>query len=242
MSITTEWLFVLLIIALYVHDSAALLFDNEILLEWGTRPRVLFGSDTVTMFGKELVILNPLTPWRPVFRLSWQARPPLADGAPRAETGFAELASQLSAIRWALPQIAIGLFVGIPVCLFLNAGWLPFLVVVGVVYVGILAAVVNLWIARPTLKISGRRFIGLAFESFACPPCALNLVRRVSVALPLAEDALSVVRRALPEADSRHAVDEIRRRVDADLAMAEEGSADWHVLSDYRRRLPGKAK
>lgn len=238
MSFATEWLFVLLLVGLYLHDSAALLYDNEVLLEWRRRPRMRFGADNLRVLRRQLVVPNPATPWRPLFRLSWHAQDgTIPQDAELAPTDFTRIASKLAPSNWFLPPIAVGLFVGIPLCLFFDANWRPFLTVVAFIYAGIAAALVNLWRARGALGIAGRRFAALAFECLACPPCALNLMRRVTLALPIAEDASRVARRVLSSAEAGRVVGEILRRVDAELEETDEGSRQWQRLTDYRKRL-----
>ena len=237
MSPSTESLFVLLLVLLYLHDSLALLYGNEALLEWRRRPRLLFGSDMLRVAAKELVLPSPWTPWRPLFRLSWHARPAAHDAALPAPTDFAAIAKALAPVRWFLPQIAAGLFVGLPFCVFMNAGWVPFLAVVAVIYGGIAAAVVSVWFARRRLGLGNRRFAALAFECFACPPCALNAIRRITIALPIADDAIAVARSTLADAEARTAIGEILRRIDADMATTDDDSGEWRDLAELRNRL-----
>ena len=237
MTPSTESLFVLLLVLLYLHDSLALLYGNEALLEWRRQPRLLFGSDMLRVSGKELVLPSPWTPWRPLFRLAWHVQPALPDAAQPAPTDFAKLARALVPMRWCLPQIAAGLFVGLPLCVYRNTGWTPFLLVVAVIYAGIASAVVLLWFARRELGVSKRRFAALAFECLACPPCALNIIRHVAVALPICDDAVMVARAKLAAAEAGAAIGEILRRVDAEMEATDDGSEQWRELAEFRARL-----
>jgi hypothetical protein len=238
MAISTEWLVMLAISGLYLQDCVLLLWRNEAVLEWRRPvPRVYFGADQFRIGGRDLFIPNPLTPWRPVFRLAWQVRPRLAGNSHPNAIDLENAARQLGRLSWHLLPIALGLFIGIPLCLRLNAGWACLGLVVGLVYAGVSCLLVRLWSLRKSINLSNRGFASLAFEAIACAPVALNLVRRISRAWPVQQDLVMIAKTRLPPHASRAVIAEVIRRVDDDLAATEAGEDDWNVLTAYRARL-----
>jgi hypothetical protein len=238
MTIPTDWLIMLAISGLYLQDCALLLCRNEAILEWRRpTPRFHFGADQFRLGGKDLFISNPLTPWRPLFRLAWHVRPALAGAAGADAVEFENVARQLGGVSWPLLPIALGLFVGIPLCFRLNSDWAWFSVVAGFTYMGVAWLLVSIWGLRKAIELSDRRFASLAFEAIVCAPVALNLIRRISGIRVMHEDLVVVAKRHLPAEASRATIAEVIRRVDDDLAATDESEDDWKSLTAYRAQL-----
>ena len=236
---SVEVLAMVFIVGLYLQDTLLLLYDNEGVLERrGARGyRVHFGVLGFHLAGRNPFMPNPLTPWRVLFRCAWHvdASPP-QHSLPSSVTPESAQAA-LQGLYWGMAPIAAGLFVGLPACLYLGLGWVPFLCVVWVMYAGALVMLVGLWRQRARLGLRHSALIGLTFESLVCLPCALNLPRKVSSRLSMSEDLLDAARARLSESELRRATEHIVGRVDESLASAEAGSAEWNALTRYRARL-----
>jgi hypothetical protein len=236
---SVEVLAMALIVGLYLQDTLLLLYDNEAVLErCGTKGyRAHFGAHSFHLAGRNPFVPNPFTPWRVLFRFAWDIEPlPRQRSLPGAVTPeSAQMA--LRGLHWGMPPIAAGLFIGLPACLYLSLGWVPFLSVVGLMYAGAAVMLVALWRQRARLALRHSVLIGLTFESLVCLPCALNLPRKVSSRMSMSEDLLDAARARLSEPELRRATEHIVSRVDEGLASAEAGSPEWNALTRYRARL-----
>jgi hypothetical protein len=241
---SVEVLAMALIAGLYLQDALILLYDNEAVLEsHGARGyRIRFGARGFQLAGRNPVLPNPLTPWRMALRLAWQ--PPDVPAAQAAAAGTLTPESVRAALRvpsWGLLPIAAGLFLGIPLCLYFDAGWTPFLSVLAVMYAATLFVLACLWRARTRLRLATGNLAALTFEALVCLPCALNVLRKATTRIRMAEDLLDVARPRLTAVQLRTATEQIVRRVDEGIESAETGSARWRALTDYRARLLGEA-
>ena len=74
-------------------------------------------------------------------------------------------------------------------------------------------------------------------ESLVCLPCALNVLRKASTRIHMAEDLLDIARPRLSAAQLRAATEQILRRIDEGIESAETGTPEWQALTEYRGRL-----
>lgn len=187
MRLSAEALLIMAIFALYMYDLTLLLYRNEVILspKGGRDWKVSFGSSQFGIGGKELFIPNPLMMHQPCFKFSWSLETSIKETAPRLpRTAFQPVASML----W---SVAFGLFVLVPIGLLTRMGDRALLVALVMVYGGILVAFILTWLNREKFRLSTRKFISLAFESFICPPFALNLVRHLSLNMDFTVDAVN---------------------------------------------------
>jgi len=104
-------------------------------------------------------------------------------------------------------------------------------------YLSILLALVWLWINRGRFELSRRRLAGLSFESLACSPFALNLIRKISMGIPVREDLVSAACR-LQGSDDWHSTRlEMIARLDEEIEGEETGSGRTLALTERRRIL-----
>jgi hypothetical protein len=238
---SVEVLAMALVIGLYLQDTLVLLYDNEAVLEeaGGRGYRVRFGAHGFQLAGRNPFLPNPLTPWRAAFRLAWHVRP-LPAPTPGAVTP--ELArAALRGATWGLPPIAAGLFIGLPLCLYFDAGWPPFLSLVGLMYAAAVFVLVWLWRQRMRLSLGKGTLALLTFESLVCLPCALNVLRKATGRIRIEADLLEVARPRVSAGELRQTTEQILRRIDESIESAENGSPEWQALTEYRARLAGGA-
>ncbi|MBI4988462.1 MAG: hypothetical protein HZC23_06520 [Rhodocyclales bacterium] len=225
-------------IGLYVYDSALLLRGNEGILfprrsnGWG----VSFGSRNFQIMGKEPFLPNPFLPHRPLFRLSWKF-----EGAPLSEACDPPRGAFMALAPWVW-IMAISLFVLFPLGFFSRLGDRMLLMGIGSLYLSILVALVLLWHKREQLSISHRRFAALAFESLICPPFALNMIRHVSVSIPVAEDLVIAARRLQKPSHWHATCAGCLARLDSEIECEEEGTERMCLLQAHRRRLHEEAE
>jgi hypothetical protein len=110
---------------------------------------------------------------------------------------------------------------------------------VAAMYAAALSMLWILWRRRRQLALDAKRFALICLEALVCLPCALNLVRKVSVQLPISADLVDTARAHAPKGDVQRLLEEILRRLDEDLEAAEVGGPKWQTLTNYRARLAG---
>lgn len=241
---SVEGLAMALIVGLYLQDTLLLLYDNEGVLErrGAGDYRVHFGARSFHLAGRNPFMPNPLTPWRTLFRFAWHVEASPRQAARLADVEPEDAHAALGRMKWGMPPIAAGLFVGLPVCLYFSLGWTPFLCLVGVMYAGAAFMLFELWSKRRRLTLRNAALFGLTFESLVCLPCALNLPRKVSSRLRMTEDLLEAARPRLSVREFGSAIAHVVERVDEQLASIESGSAEWNALTRYRAQLAEAAE
>lgn len=233
MFLSAEVLLMLAIVGLYLYDSALLLYCNEgILLPKGRDDWVvIFGSSNVGVLGKELYVPNPFLLHRPLFRLSWRFEgnnPTETVDLPRHDF------SALAPMVW---SIAIALSVLLPLGFFTELGDSALLPALLLIFGNIVFSLVWVWLNRAEFNLSNKKFASLAFESVICPPFALNIVRHLSLNIPVPEDLVSAAHR-LQQPDSW---DQTRltllARLDSEIDGEEPESERFKLLQERRQSL-----
>ena len=229
----------LLVVGLYLQDALLLLYDNEGVLEVKGSDRYLIhlGSRSLHLAGRNPFLPNPFAPWRPIYRLAWDASAELADLSNTQRAAFDRSKAALRSLGWGLIPIGMGLFVGLPLCLYFNIGWRLFLMLVAAMYAAAFAMLWMLWRRRRDLALDAKRFTVICLESLACLPCALNLVRKVSTQLPIGADLVDTARAYASAGDVQRLLGEILRRVNEDIEAADVGGPRWQTLTNYRARV-----
>lgn len=225
----------LVALGLYLYDSALLLHINEGVISprRGGRWRLRFGSSHLSFRGKELYLPSPFLPHRPGFRLLWHLRPGAMD-ASAAWEARRKLFRPVAPLVWAM---GCALFVLLPLGLFSFFGDWILLLAVGVLYAGIAGALLWLGMKRKELGLSARRLGSLAFELVACPPFAVNVVRRLSVEMPLDADLLAAARQLQGPEDWEATRGELIARLDEQIDAEDEDSERSALLKASRKRL-----
>jgi len=223
------------VIGLYLYDSSVLLYANEGVLIPGGKQRwhVGFGSDKARILGRELFVPNPLFLHRPMFRLSWQF-----EG--RGSVLGRDWTTRRDAFRPLVPLVwvmAIALFVFLPAGLFTRLGERVVLSAILMLYLSIVLALVWLWIHRARFELSRRRLAGLSFESLACSPFALNLIRKISLGIPVREDLVSAARRLQGSDGWDSTRTEMIARLNEEIVGEEIDSERARALTEHRTIL-----
>ena len=220
--------------ALYLVDSVLLLyFDEGVLTLAGRRGwRVRFATDKLHVMGRGVFLPNPLLPHRPLFRLAWRFPTPRGQASPHWAARRA-LFRPLAPAVWGM---AAGLFVLLPLGLF-RLGDAAVLVAALLFYMSLLVGLAWCAFNRARLGLTPGRFAVLAFECLVCPPFALNLVRKISSAMPILEDLVRAARALQAPQDWDAARREFVARLDEEIEAEVEGSARLPVLMQSRREL-----
>ena len=222
------------LVALYLKDCFLLLGRDEAVLVrgWRGRWRAGFGMLDWRLRRREPYLCHPFKPWEPVLRLRWDAatEPGPLPAAPLSLPPELRLGPWVSVI-WLM------LFVALPTAFYGQLGLRAILAVLAALYLYIAVSLLLVWRQRAALGLSGSAFGVLAFEVLACAPYAANLVRRLSLQRPVAEDLLTAATRLLdaPALANVHA--QCLARIDDELDWAAEDSPRSQALRAARSRF-----
>ncbi|MBV8603941.1 MAG: hypothetical protein JO224_04590 [Pelomonas sp.] len=222
-----------LALALYLFDAAQWLGADEWLLEQrhGGRWFARFGVSGWRLAHREFCLPNPLAPWRPLLRLRW-----------RFETG-PEDAAAVSAPP-ALP--GVGLRVNAALLLVLIFGALP-IALLGypllwlklgaalAIYMACGVHALLLWRERERLGLDLGECAKLALECIACPPFALNLVRKLGLRARVASG--TALEGLLAPDERRRALQAMLVRLREQLDVEPEGTPRMAQLRATAARL-----
>lgn len=188
MTPSLEVLLIAGIVAFYVHDSALLLYHDELVFEraggqWRASPGGAQWS------GRFLYVPNPLAPWRGLLRAAWteQAAPQEANAGEPVEGVMAALRP----LQFGVALLGALLVAGVPVLMWRYPHPLALLGLVIAIYAVSLALAAIAWLRRACFGLDGRSAAWLAVECVACPPHAINLVRKLSLRQPVPGGALA---------------------------------------------------
>jgi len=222
--VSVEVLLVAGTIAIYIADSTQLLYANEGLVSpAGRRWRATLGTKQFSLLGRAVHIPAPLAPHRPLFRLTWSASDEQVDGATDAcAAAWQALAERFAPLALPLWVIGFGLFALLPLGLFSPLGYRALLAGLLSVYGGALWALAWTWTRRDRFRLKLPKWLSLAFECLVCPPCALNLVRKLSLRM---DEALLPGGDLIQAADALLCVTE-RRALRQNLIESLEGRQD----------------
>ena len=152
--------------------------------------------------GCKVVAFAPLVrPHRAVFVVRWAT-----DGGGRRPAGtlsrFSDVTAGLFGLRVVVLWTSLWLFVGGPGLTFWLGSTAAIYCTIAAVYPFVLVAGVVLWRGRHRLRLSGVRIVKLTAEALVCPPTLPNLLRKVTMAEPVAVDGVQIAL-AVVEPDGR---------------------------------------
>lgn len=239
MHIPAEAQLVALIGALYLYDCVSLVYHNQVVVR-RTRQgwQVAFPRDNAT-FGKRLMLMLPLlAPFYPAYKLSWNINAGIVSGD--VESSLADFRSADELLFLRLAPVSVFLGFGVLLAVPIGLRFLPtmsFLVLLAVLYAGIAYQLVRLWRIRVSCHLPTEKFSSFAFECIACPPCAVNLLRKVSLNTIPKLDLIDFVERTLPREQQIDIVSEVIKRVEADLVAEDESSPITRDAQEYVLQL-----
>lgn len=210
---------------LYLVDCLVLLERGQAL--W-SRDSLAFGSKHYQIGGRVVALLNPFTPFLPVFRTR-----PLFSSASKANASDARRA--LASIGpMALLQFAL-MFMALPFCLYRAPGW-PFFMALVLAYANAIAMLGLLWWRLRAASIAVRPLIGLGFGWLVCLPLSVNAPRRAGLAVDVALDAHQAIR-LLPERERERARNDFAAQIGEAMQELEEHDERHARLAELRRQL-----
>jgi hypothetical protein len=225
-----------LAVLFYLYDSTVLLYSNEAVLVCDGRKHwhATTGTAGFLLAGRTLCVLNPFTPHRPSFRLSWD----FASLEPAAlKSSWMEHAQEWKALAPTTLTAGIGLFVLLPLGMFTSLGAYAVIPALVLLYGSIVVSLITVQRRRLLITPGWKRFLVLVFECLACPPFGINMVRRTTLGQRIAEP-LPLAAARLLDSDGWAALRAfcVTRLSDA-LQVASADSAEEKSLEAQRQRL-----
>lgn len=235
-----------LAIIFYLYDSSVLLYSNEVVFtcDGAKRWAATTGRLGLVFAGRTLCVLNPFTPHRPSFRLNWQFdgleldnEKPEVEKPESENPAWSARAQDLKTLAPAILAAAIALYIFLPLGMFTALGRYAVIPAVVLLYGSTVFALLQLRRKEIVKTFSRKRFLGFAFECIACPPFAVNMVRRLTLGLRIAEPVpLAAVR--LLDADRWAQLREFCiARLDEAMQVAAEHSDEVAMLEAQKQRL-----
>ena len=231
-----EILLVTLSFVFYLWDSASLLHFNEGMLTVRAdgSATISVGTELVSLSGRYICIPNPFTPHRATYRLLWDVGEQAAPGKWKPDPA---VIVQLAPFLWG---VWITLFVLLPISLLWKTGYEALAAVVISLYLLIASMLAVLWMRRAKLALAPRRFASFAFEALACPPCALNLIRKITQEAQIQDDLFDAGRRLLTARDWERLRPHLLKRVNDAIEEIDENSVICTNLLERKRFLAEK--
>jgi len=216
----------------YLLDSVLLLYGDELLFAEGIRGWYNVASADLLLFGRRVLVPNPLTPGAPLLRACWSGA-----SAPMQRTSAPAFLRALYPLRSGVVALLLLIAVALPAILYAFGQGPPLLLLLASIYALNLFMTAWLWRARAALGLGARACVFLTVDLLLCPPFAINLVRKITLQQKQAGDPLLFAREHFGAAQFAALCVLLAGRVRAELAAQEPGGAHYQQLQVLCRRL-----
>lgn len=217
--VSTEVQLLALAALFYVYDSALLLYANEGTLTSNRQGWSIKTGDTgFTVRGRNLVFPNLLLPHRPVFRLSWDCKKPVA-------TSTVDWDSEKSLYGAFIPMVygmVAALFLILPAVLFLHRSDFALLTCLALIYLNAVLTGITLYFSRKQLDLSKSKCWSLFWECLLCPPLTINIIRKISTQRVLHSSLVAAGASLLKKVDWQQLREELLSQIDSELEDAND--------------------
>ncbi|TCV84081.1 hypothetical protein [Sulfurirhabdus autotrophica] len=237
-TISFETWLVLGIIGFYLFDSAMLLFFNELVFIEKKGKWIFACPESRWQLMEKIPYLpNPLTPGNALFRLSWSLSK--TDKQQESQEALQSFLNAFNPLRLMTSVLFTLLMIGIPVVLFIFGTGLGFLLLIGLIYFTIVIMLTLIYRQKETFGVSGNVIAKLAFDSLACPPFALNLIRKITLRYPFAGDPICFYRQVSDPNRFAQLIHSLCQRIDEMIDFEDETSPRYSALQSYKKSLTG---
>jgi hypothetical protein len=213
-----------------------LLYVNEAILirETTTHWTTTSGWRGFVFAGRSLCILNPFTPHWPAFRLGWDFQVPIARGS---DQHWMQSAEELRKLAPLTAIAGIALYVILPLGVFTRWGAYAAIPALILLYASTAFALIR--VARSKILTAGgrNRFWAFAFECVACPPFAVNMIRRISLAQRVLESLPVASARLLDPADWASFRGDLSGHLEQEIDRLSPDSDQRSILEAQKIRL-----
>lgn len=222
------------LLGFYFVDSAILLYSNELVYiyknkEWD------FSESYVNFSRRNLYIPKPWQAGCPLFRIHWSVTSTSADEED-AESLQCFL-SQLNDLRRYIAALIYLQLIGLPFALLTLGTGIGFLLIVVSVYITIIATLVKVYRHRVELGVTKITVAKIAFESLACAPYAINIVRKLSLGRKISGDPIKFAGQEFDKLTFKKLSYIVCAKIDELLYFEDDSSSRYSELFKYKNRI-----
>ncbi len=232
-----ELLLIIGVLGFYLYDSSMLLYINELVFIRGYRAwNFSCPSTNWLVLGRRLYIPNPLSPNMPIFRLNW------AESNHRSKsdiTSLEEVLAVLVPVQYLLATLLACFFIVLPLVLLLYGSGPQLLWAFGVIYLNIFLILILVYLKKDVLGVSNREYLALSFESLACAPFALNILRKLTLRRLLSSDPMEFANTILDREKFEVLVDVVNKRIDEQIESVDIDNPRSVSLQLYKTKISG---
>ena len=235
--VSFEALLFLGVLGSYLFDSSMLLYINELVFIKGYQKWHFISPGRNWLFrGRWLYIPNLFRPDRPLIRVYWPAPDqPIQN----AQDILDKVTDMLIPIGYLVTTLLLILFLLLPVVLLRYGSGPQLLWVFGLIYFNISVILILVYNKKVELGISNKKYISLAIDSLACPPFALNIVRKIALHQTLHGDPIAYAQKRFDQETFQALIDTVKERVDEQLGIIEVDNPHYVELKIYKNKLCG---
>lgn len=231
-----EILLIIGVIGFYLYDSIMLLNINELILTrshkgWFYKFPIL----DFQLLRKYPLLPNPLTPDVAIFRTSW---PREAQSVNEKELEC--FTQHLRPVQLIVDVLLLLLLIYLPVVSLIYGSGSKLLIIFAMIYLFIAVILKYIFDKKDELHLSKSNFASLAFESIACPPFALNMVRRISLNYPNLGDPVAFSKRTFGSDTQSHFDGDIKDAISKNMRFLEIDSPHYLELENYLNKVKEK--
>jgi hypothetical protein len=226
-----------LAVLLYLYDSTVLLYANEAVLIRANSNRwtAATGWEGVGIANRLVYVLNPFTPHRPTFRLSWNYHS-LTSESPSVQQ-WPQDASRLSRLTPIGPLVGLGLFIVLPTGLFTAAGSYAVIPALFMIYGSTAVGLLLLYRSKAAISLSTKGFAAIAIECLLCPPLAINVLRRATLGFHVRECVPTAAARLLLPEEWARLREHCIGRIDDAIRSLPDGAEEAEVLEAQKQHM-----
>ena len=236
MNFTSETWLILCIYILYLSDSTRLVVHNQLILtKYSGRWRVICPDSRWIILKKIPYFMPIFFPGALVFCSTWSVTDRISNTyESNTLDGFI---NAISPLNYCAVLLFILMCICMPVSIFIYGTGLAFLSIVFAIYTTILVMLGLLYRKRYQLEISNKAYISLMFDCIACPPFAINLVRKITWQYPIKFNPVDFALKNLSVEDFRNLIDSLISRLDLQLLSLEDNTTQYIRLLAYKEIL-----
>ncbi|HUG72022.1 MAG TPA: hypothetical protein VMK82_01240 [Steroidobacteraceae bacterium] len=220
--------------AFYLYDSAALLWQNELVYLRAGRRWLVEGGSELRLRGRRVFLPNPLLPQRPQFLVCWSK---VESAAIQAAADIPD--DLLNALRpiGALNVFHVLLLCALPVALWTNGTGLLALLIFALFYIATFLALAIVWRRRAPLGLTRRKFWLLTLDVLACAPFAVNMTRKLAAGHAFGGEPLRFAARHFDDTGLARVRGLVEARLREEYAAPEFAGRGQQVLTAVLPRL-----
>ena len=233
--ISFEILLILGSLGFYLYGSSMLLYINEAVFIKGRRSWYFSYPETNWSFlGRQLYIPNPLTPEAPIFRLYWTVS---NQQKINREESLESLLTTIIPLQYLMMILLMFFFIWLPTVLFLYGSGPQLLWMFGIIYLNISVILVFIYRNKKILGISNKKYIALVFESLACAPFSLNILRKITLSRPPNKDPIELASDLLEHEAFKKFLGIVIKRIDEQLELMDIDNPRYASLESYKNKI-----